>query len=267
MRRRFGIFGILLFLVNAVQFNIDGDDNGGGSAGGDGDNGGDGGNAGGSDDNDGGKSGTGDDQNQNNNSGDQGNDVASLPDFAQKMIKDLRAENANSRTKAKSSEERLTRMEDGFKTALGLGDDDQVSPEDQISQLTAQSEQFAVRNAILEVAIEEGLSKEQSDYFGYLLNKEGESLEEGAEVTEERYDELVNLAKGTGSQAGSANSSVDGDNGTDQGAGQGGTGGDAGTVTAEQFGAMGYGEKVQLRAKNEALYNKLFSEASKKGLI
>ena len=252
MKRNGSLLGILFFLLNAVQFNIVDDNAGGGSD--DNDNN----DNGGSGDNDSGNQGDNDSGNSDDDSND--NDVSKLPEFAQKMIKTLRGEAAANRTKNKSSEDRLTKLENGLKSALGLGDDDQATPEQQIQDLTAQSQDFAARNAVLEVAIEEGLSRDQSDYFGYLLQKEGDSLEDGQELTEERYAELIKLAKGTGASGESANSSVD-DDGTPDNSGN------AGTITPEQFGLMSYGEKVALRQKDEALYNKLFNEARSKKLI
>lgn len=254
LRKNF-LFNILFGLVNAVTFYVDGEGEGGGSGEGEGDTGNGGEGAGGNTDGNG------------DGDGGSGDDFDSLPEFAKKMIKDLRSESAASRTKNKTLEERFGKMEAGMKSALGLDDDDQESPEERVQTLTQQSESLAIRNAILEVAIENGLNKDQSDYFGYLLQKEGESLEDDQEISEERYQELVNSSKALGAQgSGTADTDVEGDAGA--GKGNGGDGQGTGSeMTAEQFSKLGYGEKVSLRQENSALYDKLFQEARKLRLL
>lgn len=246
----------LIFLSNVLQLGVTGDE-GGGSAGGEGDGG-----EAGSEGDEGGSGEAGDKGNQGGSDGDQ-NKVEDLPEFAQKMIKDLRAESANNRTKNKGLEEKFNKMQDGFKSALGLSDDDQVSPEDQVKNLTSSNDSLSMRNAVLEVAIENGLNKEQSEYFEFLLGKEADSLEENGEISEERYDELVTKSKAMGGASGRpADTSADGDGDTPP---VGGSEGDA--ISLEAFTKMGYADKVSLRKKDSNLYNKLFSEAMSKGLI
>lgn len=253
--RKLFLFNILFNLLNAVTFYVDGEGEGGGS--GEGDGQGDSGTGDGGEGSGDGADGDGD------GNGSTGDDFDSLPDFAKKMIKNLRSESAASRTKNKTLEDRFTKMEAGMKSALGLEDDDQASPEERVQTLTQQSESLAIRNAILEVAIENSLTKEQSDYFGYLLQKEGESLEDDQEITEERYQELVNSSKALGGkQSGTADTDVEGDAGNGEGNGGDGQGGNTG-MTAEQFSNLGYGEKVKLRNENQPLYDKLFAEARK----
>jgi len=252
----------LIFLTNVLQLGIV-EDEGGGSTGSEGDNGDAGGSEGGTGDNGDDESRTGSDDNSSQGNDDGANGFDSFSPEAQKMIKDLRAENAKSRTKNKGIEERFGKLEKGLKSALGLGEDDQVSPEEQVASLTGQNDGLASQNAILEVAIENGLNKEQASYFTFLLQQEAQSMEDGDEMTEERYDEIIGQSKGHGVAAKKkADTDADGDGGNPNP-----NKGNGDTVTVEQFSKMSYTEKSQLRAKNVPLYDKLFSGARAKRLI
>lgn len=251
--RKFSLMSVLFFLINAVQFNIV-DDEGGGSTGGEGEgNTGDG-EASGESGTQNGEAGSGE------GAGSEGEDINSLPEWAQKQIKSLRTESASNRVKSKGLEDRFGKLEAGLKSALGLGEEEELSAEERIGGLSDQNQSLAVNNAILEVAIENGLNREQADYFGYLLEKAGENLEDEAELSEEIYEGLVVKAKGMASGSQVADTSVDGTSGTPPKGGKL-------QVTVEQFSNMGYGEKVSLRKENESLYNKLFNEARSKNLI
>lgn len=255
----------LLFLHNTLQLNIV-EGEGGGNAGeaGDGGEGGEAGNAGGS----GSEGGEGGNTGGNSGSDDGGSDdwkIDDLPAGAQKLIKDLRAESAKHRTTNKSLEERFSKLEGGLKSALGLEDEEDISPEEQITQLSSQNQGLEMRNALLEVALENGMDQDQMDYFGYLLQKAGDSLQDDEELTEEMYAELVNKAKNGVSSSGSKKANFDADGNNSPNGGNGGS--DDGAISLEDFAKMTYSQKVALRQKNESLYNKLFVEAKGKRLV
>jgi hypothetical protein len=88
-------------------------------------------------------------------------DVASLPEFAQKMIRELRAESAGYRTKASSAEQTRQETMDAIAKALGLkGDDDpakaaQTAAEER-DQARAEARQVQRENAVLRAAGKHG---------------------------------------------------------------------------------------------------------------
>jgi len=184
-----------------------------------------------------------------------------LPDSAQKYIKELRSENANHRTKARGSDDELTTFKNAMKSALGLGDEDQVSPEEQVKSLTSQSQDLAFTNSVLSLSIEHGLGTDQNEFLQFLIGKEVKTLEENQELSEEVLSELIAKAKGSGGKAqGSGNTSVD-DDGTPA------PGGNSETMSAQDFASLNLVRKTELKSKNPNLYSKLFAEAVKLRLI
>jgi hypothetical protein len=79
----------------------------------------------------------------------QGEDIASLPDWAQKAIRDARSEAAKSRTTAKQSaaEEARQELTQQIAKALGLGDDEPVDPAELTSQIE-HAQAVAWRNGV-----------------------------------------------------------------------------------------------------------------------
>ena len=261
---RTGFLSVLFYLVFAVQFNADGSE-GGGAADNDADNAG-------NDDGDNDNSSDNDTDNGNDSDSDKGNnDQAGLDSFspeAQKMIKDLRKENAKHRTKGKETTDRFDKLEKGLKLALGMEGDDQASPEDKINSLNDQNYGLEFRNTILEIAVDKGLNNEQSEYLSFLFEKEigSDKYTEEEGMTDEDLDALIAKVKGTvggnSGNAGSGSSSVDGNDKNKSPDPK-----QKGDYTVEQFSKMNLIEKIKLRKENEPMYNKLFAEAKLKRML
>mgnify|MGYP000156202652 CR=1 FL=1 len=251
---RTGLFAFLFSLVFALQFNID-DPNGGGGAG-DPD-----------DPQDPPQDPPSDDPNDKNKDKDKDDDQVDLDNLdpkVQKMIKDLRKENAKHRTKAKENGDKLETFMSGMKKALGMEEDDQVSPEEQVQNLSASNAGLEMQNAVLGLALENGLNKDQAEYLQFLIQKEAQSAEEDEEISDEVIESLVAKVKTVGGAnggqgSGSSTPDDDGKKPSDEGS--------KSDVTPEAFAKMGYSEKVGLMRTNKALYDKLMTEARNKGLI
>jgi len=91
--------------------------------------------------------------------------VDALPDFAQKMIRELRAEAASNRTKATTAEATRAETMDAIAKALGLkGDDDpakaaQTAADERDAAKTV-AKNLAVENAVLRMANKQGANPE-----------------------------------------------------------------------------------------------------------
>ncbi len=212
---------------------------------------------------DSGNQGGGDSGNQNQNNGNEGdgsgNDLTKLPDWAQKQIKDLRAENAKSRTSGNNLATRLENIENGLKGMFG-DNKDKLTPEQQIEQLSTANADMSFQNAVMNFAYSAGVPTDKFDYFSYLVEQKTNSLEEGQELSEEDLKALVTQARAV-SGSNSNNSSVDDENQDGKKPGQ------TGAVTLEQFTNMTMMEKNTLYQKTPELYQKLFDEAKRKKLL
>jgi galactokinase len=182
-------------------------------------------------------------------------------------IKKLRAENASFRTKASSLETKvaelqgsLGKLQVGMKKALGLGDEgDDTPPEQKLEALTQHSETLAVQNAVLGIALENGIPASQLEYFQYLMGKKLASLADDEEMTEEDVDALVAEAKSKGAPGV-----------TTTGAGGSGNApqpGSKNAVSLEQFVKMTVSEKSQLYGQQPEMYKALMAEAVQKRLL
>lgn len=180
-------------------------------------------------------------------------DVSKLDPAAQKMIKDLRAENAKHRTSNNNLTTKMEKFESGLKNLFGEGDDE--DPSVQLEALTGNYESAVTRNAILELALENGVSgKKNVEYFEFLMNKSLSSLGEGEEMSEETLAEIVSQATPT---KGNANTSTKKD-GTDNKNPKE----DPEEVTQEQFNKMGMTQKSILYRTKPELYKKLLAGAN-----
>lgn len=219
-----------------------------------------------------GGNGDGDPPGGDNGQGSQGNaaDISKFSPEAQKMIKDLRAENAKSRTSNNKLSARLDKFEEGFKAMFG-DESDKMTPEQKLEHANAVSDQTQYENTVLTMAIQNGVQGEQLDYFRFLVDSAVNELKEGEEMTDDQLAKIVAKAKGVGGSApagggdgGSGNdSSVDGDT----------TGGNPpnpegdGNVTLDAFVKMSITEKSALYRKNQPLYTQLMAQAKDKNLI
>jgi len=186
-----------------------------------------------------------------------------------KYLADLRKENAGHRTKNKeldsklsSVNERFSKIETGLKGLFGDGDDKRT-PEQQIEQLTAQNDNLALSNALRDVAWENDVSKEDYEYFEFLVGKKLNTLKEGEELSDEQMAELA-----TQSKTRKANSSTSvGGTGPDGGGGKPPPPPDndpEGTPTVEDFMTMSLGEKSLLYGKFPKVYDRLAAAAKAK---
>ncbi len=198
---------------------------------------------------------------------DDGGDAGDFSDPAKALaeIKKLRAENAKHRTKNKSLEDEFGKVKgtmSKLKSALGVEGDEEDEPEKQIATLKQQNEALQIQNAMSELCREHEVPRKGEKYFNFLIAQEFESLEEGAEIPEERILEIVKETKqmfssgngsGTGTGVGTGKKPPPGEN--------------ADAISAAQFAKMNPGEKSVLYTKNPALYSKLFNEAKEKRLF
>lgn len=200
-----------------------------------------------------------------------GGDDLGFSDKQKAYVDGLRSESAKYRTKAKDLEsqvgnlnKRFDDLQGGLKKLFGDESSD-LTPEQQVQQLTSRNEELELQSAISEAAISLGVTGDDFEYFSFLLQREAGALEEGQELSEEVIQEVAQKAKG---RSGTANStSVDG-------AGNNGQGGDnpppsngAGEVSLDDFCDMTLSEKSELYQKNKALYDSLHKQAVKEGRL
>jgi hypothetical protein len=187
-----------------------------------------------------------------------GGDLEGLPDWAKKEIKSLRKESATYRNNHKTLAEKYERLEGGLKSALGVqGQEEEVSLEDQLSSYQEQVRMTELNNAILSLAIQNSIPSDELDYFAFKMQKTLESLEEGQELTEEDFGEIIQQVKSRGK--GPANSSVGGHGEPNPHAKEG--------VTLDSFVKMTILEKNQLYREKPDVYQAMFSQAKLKGLL
>jgi hypothetical protein len=187
-------------------------------------------------------------------------------------IQSLRKENAKYRNTAKERDDRLSALEEmqakrdkALKAALGMEDeDDDVPVEQRLEAATQVQNQLAFQNEVLQLALENGITGDQNEYFQFLVSKAVSELDDDGEFTDEDLAEIVAKVKGVSGSAGSGSTSV-GTSGEGQTPPPASSGSD--TITAEDFAKMSFSEKGQLFGKNEALYKKLNAEATAKNLI
>lgn len=186
---------------------------------------------------------------------DDGPELSKLDDKTQKYIKKLRDENAKRRKDFNNMSSKMEKMEKGFKAMFGEEDD--TDPTEALTALKGQFETSVSENAILRLAVENGISGvENLEYFEFLMSKKLNALEEGEEMTEEDLDEiLAKCSKGVGRKADTSTKDAGKGGGKDPG-----KGGDE--VTQEEFDKMSIMQKSLLYNKNPALYEKLMKNST-----
>jgi len=194
-------------------------------------------------------------------------DESKLDEKTKKYLAKLRKENASHRTKSKDYKSKLEESETRRKAILkaaGINDDER-SPEEKLAALEAEKQTQAFRSAILESAIQHGITADQVEYYEFLVTKATNALTEGEELSEEKLVEIVSSVKKAGGK--SANSTVGG------GDGKGGSGsspapGGSGAMTLEKFCSLSIVEKSKLYTDNPSLYEELMKTArAKKKLV
>jgi len=195
------------------------------------------------------------------------NSASGWDDETRAYIKKLREENATRRTKGKELEDRLSEMETNTgefrkNLAKALGFETDMTPEEQVEQLTNNQHDLESQNFMLRTMIEYGITKDDSDYFQFLLTKKASELPEDGELGEDDLASIVSEVKARGVGSNAATSvSTQSPNGTAPAAG--------GTtdITPERFAKMNITEKSELFAKNPQVYNSLMGQVKEKGLL
>lgn len=188
-------------------------------------------------------------------------DFASLDPRTQNYIKKLRRENADARKDFNA----LKGQFDGFQEKLksfagGNGDDEQLTPEQQVDFLQGHVESIAVQNAILTQALHHGIGVDGLEYFQFKVTKACEELEEGEELSDEALAEIVADVRGkTGASKSGATSPAGhaGGNPPPKPADDG--------ITVEKF-AASLTLQSQIYNKDPERYARLRDEAKAKGL-
>lgn len=199
-----------------------------------------------------GESGTDDHENHENNNEEDSFSIDDLPASAQKYIKDLRSENAKRRKDFNNMSTRMERFEKGFKSMFGEEEDD-IDPETKLDALSGHYESAISENAILRLAVENGISGgENIEYFEFLMNKSLDSLDEGEEMTEEMLNDVISKIQAKGKANTSFQKSESGNSPRKGNA----------EVSQEEFDRMGMVQKSNLYLKNPELYNKLMQNSA-----
>jgi hypothetical protein len=189
-------------------------------------------------------------------------DVSKLDPKIQKLIKDLRSENANSRQKNKSLAESHGKLKSALVEA-GIIENDEEAPEEKLKKVSAQNEVATFQNAILETAIEHGVGKEDLKFYRFLVQERIAELGDDEELSAEELAVLASQAKSRrGGQTSNSTSVGQGSNG-----GTPPAPGGQGTITVEKFAKMNIGEKTEIYLKNKDLYSQLMAEAKAKKML
>lgn len=189
---------------------------------------------------------------------DDGIDDSKLDEKTKSYVEKLRKENAKHRVKGKDLASKLKLSETQRKAILKAAgiEDDSDTPEEKVKSLTAESQTLSFRNAVLELAVEQGIPKEQLKFFQFLVAEAVGELEEGDELSEETLADIVKQAQGGTGKA--AKSSVGG-------GGKSPKPGETSEIDLAKFLAMGINERSLLYGKNPEAYLKLTEEAKAKG--
>lgn len=210
------------------------------------------------------------DQNQNpggngggNNQG--GDDELSLED-AKKIIKDLRKENANHRTKGKSQEDSLKSLGDqlaSIKKHLNIKDD--VDPAEQLKSLTEKSDNLELELTFTQLARQHSIPVENDEYFRFLMGKKLAGLKDDEELGDDAIAEVVaEVQKFGGFKQEKPNGNR---SGVDEKGGKKPNGGGNEAMTPEEFAKLNFNEKTKLFTDNKPEYDRLWKSAKEKRLI
>lgn len=188
-------------------------------------------------------------------------DETKFDDKTKAYIAKLRKEAAGARTKNKDLASKLKDSETKKKAILAAAgiSEESETPEEKIKVLSAESQQLAFRTAILESAVQNGIGKDDLEFYEYLVTKAVSELKaEDDEVSDEAMAAIVAKVKKAGASA--ANTSV--------GGGAGGRGAPnpstkPGEITLEKFITMNMSEKSKLYQDNPDLYTALVTQAKK----
>lgn len=189
---------------------------------------------------------------------DDGIDDSKLDEKTKSYVEKLRKENAKHRVKGKDLASKLKTSEEQRKAILkaaGIESEDE-EPEERVKTLTAESQTLAFRNAVLELAVEQGIPKENLKFFQFLVAEAVGEMEEGDELSDEKLAEIVKQAQGGTGKA--ASTSVGGGKNKPKP-------GETSEIDLAKFLTMTISERSLLYSKNPEAYLKLTEEAKAKG--
>ena len=179
-------------------------------------------------------------------------------------IKQLRNENAARRTENKEVKDNMTALQEQFTTlqsgiAQAMGIQTDLTPEQQLEEVTSRSHDLETQNAMLSIMMEKGIGKDQSDYFSFLVEKKAGELGENEEMTDEMIDGIVaEVQRVSGRQGASTSVTTDPTpNPQDNPNGP----------SLEEFASMSISEKSALYGKSPELYNTLMTQAAQQNLV
>lgn len=176
-------------------------------------------------------------------------DIGSLDPRAQQYIKQLRKENAQRRTEANQLKTQFEDLTGRIKSVFGE-EKNEAPVEQQLGQLQSTAETLAFQNAVLNMAVTNGIGAEGLPYMQFLLSQASESLEEGEEMDEDAIASIIEevRSKTGGGRPGMGATSVNAPRGNAS---------QQAEVTPEQFASMSLSEKTDLYRKNQNLYERL----------
>lgn len=188
------------------------------------------------------------------------------PKEVKNYIKELRNENKKHRQRAKSVEEKFDKLSTGLKKALGVEDDEDMSPEETIDKLSSSNESMKLQLAIRDTALSMGIGGDDYEYFEFLMGKKLNDMGEDEEMDEDAIQEIAQKVQARSGSSSQKKTSTSVGTGKKDGTEPDGTS-DGDNITAEQFSQMNTGEKSAIYQKTPELYDKLFKECVARGLI
>lgn len=195
-------------------------------------------------------------------SGDDGQEPsdADIPESLKAYVQKLRKENAKYRTKAKNLEgesatvkEREAKVKKAMAILAGADENDELNPEELVPQLQQRVQGIEIEHAILQSAYMNGIPQDQLGYYRYQISERLGALEDGEELTDEDFAEIVAECQ----RVGGARASGGQNTGVGTGKAPNPAPGGSGSLTVEQFKKMSVTEKSQLYAKDPATYQRL----------
>lgn len=191
-------------------------------------------------------------------------DESKLDDKTKAHLKKLRDENAKHRLKNKDLTSQLGVSEAQKKAILKAAgiESEEEKPEEKLKASQTKNQELEFRSAILEMALENGIPKEDVKFFTFLVQEATATLKDNEELSDEKMAEIVADVQKRG--GGKASTSVGGGKG-DKGSKtpEGGKGG----ITLDMFCKMTFSEKAKLYGENPDLYTQLKDEAKAKNRL
>lgn len=183
--------------------------------------------------------------------------LGELDSKTQNYIKSLRKEAASYRTKLNQMETKFESFQSGLSKLVGGGAQNDLTPEQQLADLSGQYESAVLENSILKVAVANEIPQSGMEFFEFKISKKLSELEEGEELDEEAISELAAEVRQQFGQTGGASTSPG--KKANQGTTPKPSGGEE--VSYEEFLQMKIGKRSELYGKNPELYKQHYSKA------